>query len=282
MSDRPLADRPLRVMSIMAHQDDFEFTAAGTFAILRETYGDAVELHVLTTSTGASGHHLMGLDETFSRRDAEARRSAAMVGASYACLTQLDGSHIHGQVMVNRNVLGGLWNAIRAFEPDAVFCPPVVDDPLAGVHIDHIHTAQAVRLVAYQTIVPNAYPTIGGPRKQWVPKPLVLNVDDNYAQQGAWHLRQDITEVYARKEQMALCHECQIFEWLAAEKCESRTITTEQWKQKFRQRHSRLNQRMKVDDDRLSEFFQVTRWGRAPEDGELQRLLPKLIGRQHV
>lgn len=279
MAQDQARDGKLRVMSIMAHQDDFEFCAAGTFAILRDAYGDDVELKVLATTTGASGHHEAGLDEVFARRDREARTSAGMIGASYECLRQLDGSHISGQVFVNRNVLGGLWNAIRAFEPDAIFCPPVVTDPLAGVHIDHVHTATAVRLVAYQIIVPNAFPTIGGPRKQWVERPLVLNVDDNYAQEGEWSIRQDIDAVYEQKERMALCHESQIFEWLASDRGRSRTITADQWREKFRARHRRLNERMGFsDDERMCEYFRITRWGRAPRSGEIERLFPRLIG----
>ena len=270
----------LRAMSIMAHQDDFEFCAAGTFSILRETYGDGVALKILTTSTGASGHHMDGPDEVAARRHAEASASAALIDASYECLRQLDGTHIPGQVFINRNVLGGLWNAIRDFEPDVIFCPPVVTDPLAGVHIDHLHTAMAVRLVAYQVIVPNAFPTIGGPRKQWVARPLILNADDNYAQEGEWNIRQDISRVYPQKERMALCHESQVFEWLASEKGRSGTITADQWREKFRARHAGLNRRMGFSDDLLCEYFRLTRWGRAPVEGEIERLFPKLIGRR--
>ena len=61
----------LRVMSIMAHQDDFEFEAAGLFAMLRKHYGNDVELKVLTTSRGASGHHIYDTDATALMRDGE-------------------------------------------------------------------------------------------------------------------------------------------------------------------------------------------------------------------
>lgn len=71
--------RPMRVMAIMAHQDDLEFNAGGTFALLRATWGEDVDLHILATTRGASGHHQMGSEETFRRRDAEARSSAALI-----------------------------------------------------------------------------------------------------------------------------------------------------------------------------------------------------------
>src|SRR5687767_582459 len=107
-------EQPLRVMSIMAHQDDFEFNAGGTFALLRQALGDNVRLCVLTTTTGASGHHTMTAAETVQRRDAEARAAAAMIGAEYHLLKTLDNKPVEdGQFLISRSLLGGLWNAIR-------------------------------------------------------------------------------------------------------------------------------------------------------------------------
>jgi len=263
-------------MSIMAHQDDFEFNAGGTFALLRKTLGDGVELKVLATTRGATGHHIMTPDETFERRGKEAAKSAALIGASYECLTLLDGSHLPGQVCLDRDFLGGVWNAIRAFEPDVVFCPPVVNDPLAGVHVDHINTAHAVRLVAYQVVVPNAYPTMNGPKKLYVPSPLIINVDDVYTGESGCDIRQDIRSVYSVKERMALCHESQIFEWLPFAGNE-KPPTREQWRKRFRRRHDIINERYGKKDGIASEYFRVTRWGRPPKDGELEKLFPKRI-----
>ena len=59
--------RAMRVMSIMAHQDDFEFTAGGAFARLRQAYGQEVQIKILATTRGASEHHEMELEETFRR-----------------------------------------------------------------------------------------------------------------------------------------------------------------------------------------------------------------------
>lgn len=64
----------LRVMSIMAHPDDFEFTAGGLFALLRKLRGPEVGMKILTTTRGASGHHEMGLEEPARRRTHCTRR----------------------------------------------------------------------------------------------------------------------------------------------------------------------------------------------------------------
>lgn len=272
-----MSDGRLRVMAIMAHQDDFEVTAGGTFALLRKSLGDDVDLHVLATSRGAAGHHEMTTDESFAIRQREASEGAALVGATYECLKQLDGSHVEIQVLINRSVLGGLWNAIRAFEPDVIFTHSVVADPLAGVHVDHINTARAVRLVAYQICAPNAYPTMNAPRRQRVHIPLIINVDDSYACERSFHIRQDIREVYETKEKMAMCHKSQILEWLPWTGGHTGPYTTEDFRREFRLRHERLNERYDRSDGVYCEYFQVTRWGRAPKEGELERLFPAMI-----
>lgn len=269
--------KPLRVMAVMPHPDDFEITAGGTFALLRNVLGDRVALHVLCMSRGAAGHHKMSPDETFAVRRREAAESASLIGATCEFLTQLDGSHVTMQVLVTRNLLGGLWNAIRAFEPDVVFSPPLVGDPLAGVHVDHLNTAHAVRMVAYQLCAPHSYPTVRGPEKQRVWIPLILNVDDRYAGGGGFHVRQEITEVYDTKLKMAICHRSQMLEWLPWAKGHEGPYSVDDFRRDFRARHDSANERYGCNDGILSEYFQVTRWGRAPQPDELDRLFTHMI-----
>ncbi len=257
--------RKIRVMSIMAHQDDFEFEAAGLFAKLRNHYGDDAEHKVLTTSRGASGHHIHGTDETALIRDAEARASAELVGAEYENLTQLDGSHVTMQVFCDRNLLGGLWNAIRAFAPDYIIAPPVAVNPLAGIHIDHQHTAEAVRLVAYQLGVPNAYPTMNAPRVTKYKPPVVLTCIDGYAQDVIWHFRACVDDVKETKLNMLKCHKSQIEEWLPfvdnLDADELPPFNHEEWRANTELRHVRRNALCGFDDKRWFEYFAVTGWG---------------------
>ena len=255
----------------MAHQDDFEFNAGGFFAMLRKKYGRGAELKILATSRGASGHHVMGMEETFRRREQEARKSASLIGASYECLKCLDGAHVHGQVMTDINVLGGIWNAVRDFEPDYIFCPPVISDPLAGIHIDHYNTAWAVRMLAYQFAVPNAYPTLGGPVKKRVISPAIFNVYDPYANEKGYDIALDISDVFDKKLAMALCHESQIFEWLpwvGGQKPPAK----KSYKGELRKRHSRMNANTGLPDDTPREIFVMTKWGRAITKADIGKL----------
>lgn len=249
-------------MSIMAHQDDFEFNAGGLFAKLCKIHGDQVELKILTTTRGASGHHQMSLEETFRRREQEAKNSAAIIGAEYECLACLDGNHLPGQVFIDRNFLGGLWNAIRDFEPDYIFCPPIISNPLAGIHIDHYNTAWAVRMVAYQLTVPHAYPTMNGSPRMRTTYPVIINVDDTYACEQMYDFSVDISEVYESKVKMALCHESQIFEWLPWNSGSETNITCEQFKDNFKKRHTLVNERYGNDNNSLREYFRFTSWGK--------------------
>ncbi|MBE6370369.1 MAG: hypothetical protein E7056_09475 [Lentisphaerae bacterium] len=277
----------LRVMSIMAHQDDFEFEAAGLFLKLRQHYGSDVELKILTTSTGVSGHHIMGCDETIRCREAEAIASANVVGAEYENLRQLDGTHVPAQVFCDRNMLGGLWNAIRAFAPDYIVAPPVVTNPLAGIHIDHQHTAEAVRLVAYQLGVPNAYPTMYAPRIQRFPVPTILNCPDAYCKEALWHFGVDCSQVHDDKISMLLKHKSQVCEWLPFVNSINNTDETlagddsawneGEWRSNLKKRLNAVNLRHGFDDDTDREYFAVTRWGFVPSGEKIQQDFPFLF-----
>lgn len=278
-------------MSILAHQDDFEFEASGFFLRLRQQHGDAVKLKILTTSTGVSGHHEMSGDATVRRRESEAIASAALVGAEYENLRQLDGTHIPAQVFCDRNMLGGLWNAIRAFGPDYIIAPPVVTNPLAGIHIDHQHTAEAVRLVAYQLGVPNAYPTMNAPRQQRFPVPVILNCPDDYSQEALWHFSVDCDSVRDTKIEMLLCHQSQIQEWLpfvdslSAPECslyrrgtngENLGWSREKWLKNLMEQVRKLNIQHGFADSVFREYFAMTGWGRTASRSQLSEDFPFL------
>jgi len=260
----------------MAHQDDFEFTAGGLFALFCQKYGNNLKIKILATSRGASGHMDMSPDETFLRRNKEAEKSAALIGGEYECLSQLDGSYIEGQVLIDRNMLGGLWNSIRDFEADVVFCPPLASSPLAGIHIDHYNTAQAVRVIACQLNVPHAYPTMSGAIKKKFNKPMIFNVDDDFIETKHYHLCCDISPVYDIKAKMAACHQSQILEWLPFVSGYESPKSINEWKQNnFKQWHETVNGWHGKNDNKPREYFVVTSWGRHVSIEDIEFLFPK-------
>lgn len=257
--------RPARVLALMPHPDDFEFNVGGMFALLRQRHGEAVALKVMTTTTGATGHHEMDSEQTKARRGDEATKAAAHLGAEFAFLTRADGTTFDRQFPVEEASMAAVWNAIRAFRADLVVTPPPVSDPVAGVHIDHENTARAVRLVAYQLGVPRAYP--GNPAPDYRP-PLILLADDTYANEAAFDLRLDISDVYPTKLAMAKEHRSQIYEWLPFID-RSAPPTEAEYERRFRQRHERVNARYGFPDAPPCEYFRISRWGRSPWEGEI-------------
>lgn len=267
--------RELRIMSVQAHQDDFEFECGGLLALLKERYGNDLKIKILATTRGASGHHKLSLEETFQRRKTEAEKSAALIGAEYECLRCLDGNHLPGQVIIDRNFLGGLWNAVRSFEPDYIFCPPVTTDPLAGIHIDHYNTAWAVRMVAYQLGVPNAYPAMSEILSPRISSPVIINVDDDYGNEKKYDFAVDISGVYETKIKMALCHASQVFEWLPWINGREKVISEEEFKHDFRERHASVNLRFGQDDSVPREYFLITRWGKIADSKDVSIIFIK-------
>lgn len=260
------AENPANLLAIVPHQDDFEFNMGGTFAKLRQCYGDAVRMKVIITSRGASGHHEMEPDGLFMRRMQEARDSAALIRAEAECLMQLDGTHVAAQVLVTRNLLGGIWNAIRDFQAHYLFCPPVVSNPLAAVHVDHEETARAVRLVSYQLGVPRAYPTLTSKAADLhFRAPIIVLCDDVYNSETEYHVANDISATYSTKVAMSKCHRSQIYEWLPFNRRQT-APSEEEFEVSFRLRHTHINERFGLDDAVPREYFRLSRWGRRPTD----------------
>lgn len=264
----------LKVMVIVAHQDDFEYDAGGTFARLREHYGDRLELKILATTRGSSGHHELPPEETAGRREKEAMASAAIIGAEYECLRGLNQAYLPGQMTLDKNALGGLWNAVRNFEPEYIFCPPLPSDPLQGVHIDHYNTAWAVRLTAYQYKVPNAYPSVTEPVKRKLICPVIINLDDTYISENNYHVSVNIDSSYDKKVQMLLCHKSQMLEWLPWIEGKEKHISEKEFFDNLRSAHSLANQAHGKPDDVPREYFCVTQWGRVASMHAVKRIFP--------
>jgi hypothetical protein len=81
---------------------------------------------------------------------------------------------------------------------------------------------------------------------------------------------------------MALCHRSQVFEWLPWTDGKEKPITEQEWRGTFVERHRQLNRQHGFQDDTPSEFYRVTRWGRKPKEGEIERIFPKILARKGI
>ena len=194
-----------RILALHAHPDDIEFQCAGTLLRLRDLGCDIV---MATMTSGDKGSAELASEEIARIRFDEATRSAALLGAEYACL-HLPDLEITFDVPTRRLVT----EALRKARPDIVLTAPPVD-----YMADHEVTSRLVRDACFAAAVPN-YLT-----HQWDPAPILPHVPHLYymdAVQGlGWYGEPiepgfivDVSDVFERKIAMLACHASQR-DWL--------------------------------------------------------------------
>ncbi len=273
----------MKVMFVHAHFDDYEFTAAGTFELWRRKLGAAVRRRVLICSDGKAGHQFRTREETGRMRVGEQQASANEGGYEFELLKLPNGQvPREACLLVNVEFLAALWKAIRDFEPDYLFCPPLPAEPLAGVHVDHVAVAEAVRKVAYMINVPHAFtPEYPADETQSAPckVPVVLNVYDPYtAGQNAYELAVRVEDAFPQIARMSWCHQSQISEWLpwVGRHNIEPPRSLQDWERILRVRFERRNRQLGLSTAAPMEFFNVTGWGGVPKYEQLLEDLPGL------
>src|SRR4051812_681829 len=273
----------MKILCVHAHFDDFEFVASGTFELCRQKFNNDLRARVLVCTDGKAGHQFRTRDETGVIRIQEQEKSAK-IGAYELQILRLPNGEIPREacLQITTPLLAALWKAIRDFEPDYLFCPPLPADPLAGVHNDHVTIADAVRRVAYMINVPHAftpeYPTDetkSTPRKV----PVILNVYDGYMfGANAYDLAVDVEEVFPKIAEMTWCHQSQIAEWLpwVGRHNMRAPRSTEEWSQTLRRRFDRKNQEVGIESAHAFELFSVSAWGEIASVEQLTRDFPNI------
>lgn len=273
----------MRILSVHAHFDDFEFTAAGTFEMWRRKEGQALQARVIVCTDGKAGHHALTREQTAAVRIREQKASVRIGGYQFQQLHLPNGTVPREACLrVDVPLLAALWKAIRDFEPDYLFCPPIPADPLVGVHVDHVAVAEAVRNVAYMINVPHAftpeYPTLER-KTRAVKVPAILNVYDAYVfGSNEYDVAVDVEPAFARIAEMSWCHQSQIREWLpwvGRHHLEPPGSLT-QWSRTLRRRFQRQQRELGIRVTRATEVFTVTAWGQVPRFEDLIRDLPEL------
>ncbi len=277
----------MKALFVHAHFDDFEFVAAGTFEHWRRQLGDNFTAKLLICTDGQAGHHFRTREETGRLRLAEQQRSAALGHYQFEMLRLPDGTiPREGCLQVGPPLLAALWKAIRDFEPDYLFCPPLAADTLAGVHPDHATVAAAVRHVAYMINVPHAFtPEYPADETRSEPRqtPVIINVYDGYMfGSHGFDLAVDVEELFGYLAEVTWCHQSQIREWLPWVGRHRMKIpdTLDAWQQTLRARFTRQNAVLGIPSPRTHEVFTVTAWGAVPDLDTLLKDFPHLA-REH-
>jgi LmbE family N-acetylglucosaminyl deacetylase len=273
----------MKILCVHAHFDDYEFVAAGTFDLWKRKLGSELRARVLVCTDGKAGHHFRTREDLHHIRVAEQAASARIGGYEFELLRLPDGQvPREACLQVSTPLLAALWKAIREFQPDYLFCPPIPADPLVGVHVDHIAVAEAVRKVAYMINVPHAF-TPEYPADETVSQlckvPVVLNTYDGYMAGGnAVDLALDIEDAFSKIVDMTYCHQSQLLEWLpwvGRHQMEA-PKTREEWAGILRARLQRENRELGIRSEHVHQVFTVTAWGEVPQISRLLSDFPPL------
>jgi LmbE family N-acetylglucosaminyl deacetylase len=271
----------MKVLYVHAHFDDYEFTAAGTFELWRRRLGGKFRAKVLVCTDGKAGHHFLTREETGRIRLEEQAASAKIGGYEFELLRLPNGEPPREACLqVSAELLAALWKAIRDYEPDYLFCPPLGGDPLAGIHNDHETIAEAVRRVAYMINVPHAftpeYPTDETESRPCT-VPVIVSVYDAYMfGANAYDFAIDVEEAFPKICEMTWCHQSQIVEWLpwVGRHNMAPPKSMAEWEKTLRARFDRKNRELGIESPHAMEVFRVTAWGSVPELRQLSSDFP--------
>ena len=275
----------MKALYVHAHYDDYEFTAAGTFELWRRKLGSAFQPKVLVCTDGAAGHHFRTREETVRIRLDEQIASAKFGGYEFELL-RLPGGSVPREacLQVTIPLLAALWKAIRDFEPDYLFCPPLPADPFAGVHNDHITIADAVRRVAYMINVPHAF-TPEYPTDETASRPckvpVIVNVYDGYMSGANSHdIAVDVEDAFSTIRELTWCHQSQVTEWLpwVGRHHMAPPSSEAEWSEILRARFDRKNRELGIQVPHAVEVFRLTSWGVVPTLDQLLADFPPIMG----
>ena len=130
-------------LTLMAHPDDAEFQCAGTLIRLAKL---GWEIHVATVAPGDCGTMVENRWDISSIRTGEARRAAAMIGATYHCLDEHDGFVVYDRTSIQKSI-----DLMRRVAPSLVFTHPR-DDYM----MDHEMASKLARAASFLYGAPNA------------------------------------------------------------------------------------------------------------------------------
>jgi LmbE family N-acetylglucosaminyl deacetylase len=131
------------VLTLLAHPDDAEILCGGTLIRLAEA---GWQVHIATATAGDCGAMTQDRWQITARRTAEARDAAAMIGATYHCLDELDARVVYDKPTIQKAI-----DLFRVVAPSLVFTHALRD-----YMMDHEQTAMLARAASFAYGAPNA------------------------------------------------------------------------------------------------------------------------------
>jgi len=262
----------LRVIAFGAHPDDCDEKAGG-LAAKYAAAGHRVKFVSLTN--GDAGHYAEGGGPLAKRRRGEAQEAGRRIGIEYEVLDNHDGELLP-TLEVRRQVI----REIRAWRADIVLAPRPND-----YHPDHRYTGVLVQDASYMVTVPDVVTDVPALKNN----PVFLYFSDRFIRPQTF--RPDIVvaidDVFEKKIDMLDAHVSQMYEWLpwhdgkldevpkdpvARKKWlaeERRSRVWPDWKAALEKWYGR-----QASSVQHAEAFEITEYGRQPEEAEIRKLFP--------
>src|SRR5438477_11212135 len=191
-------------LSFLAHPDDAEILCAGTLIRLADA---GWQIHIATATPGDCGTMTETRWDISSIRTNEAKKAAALIGATYHCLDERDGLVIYDKEASRKAI-----DWVRRVAPTLMFTHAAKDYML-----DHEQTHLLARAASFIYGAPNvsAFPLLPASR---IPHLYYCDPIDGVDPLGV-EVRPttyvDVSAVIAQKAEMLACHASQR-DWLRA------------------------------------------------------------------
>ena len=191
-------------LSFLAHPDDAEILCAGTLIRLADA---GWQIHIATATPGDCGTTNKTRWDISSVRTNEAKKSAAMIGATYHCLDERDGF-----VCYDKPTLAKAFDLFRRIAPSLVFTH-AQDDYM----MDHVEVSKIARAASFVYAAPNisAHPVVPGSAVPHMYYCDPIEGIDSLGRAAQPTTTIDVSAQHEKKLQMLACHASQR-EWLRA------------------------------------------------------------------
>jgi LmbE family N-acetylglucosaminyl deacetylase len=226
-------------------------------------------------TNGDAGHHEQGGGALAKRRRAEALEAGRRIGIEYEVLDNHD-----GELLPTLEVRRQIIRKIREWQADIVLAPRPND-----YHPDHRNTGILVQDAAYTVTVPNLVTDTPALRKN----PVFLYFADRFTRPQPF--RPDVVvaidDVIDKKIDMLDAHVSQMYEWLPWHEGKLAEVPQDPGARKkwlFTQRANKVPAEWKPALEKwygtkaasiqYAEAFEITEYGRRPDDAEIRKLFP--------
>jgi LmbE family N-acetylglucosaminyl deacetylase len=189
----------MRVLLIVAHPDDAEFSAGGTLRLYSRA---GHEVRVISVTNGSAGHQTLRGPQLVERRKKEFLASAQVGDFKAQVLNNHD-----AQLVPTLQLRDDLIGLIRNFNPDILFTHRPFD-----YHPDHRTVGTLVQDAAYLLTVPAVLPRASALERV----PVIMFFEDMFTRPLPFEadVVVGIDATLEDKVAMLDCHVSQVYEWL--------------------------------------------------------------------